>query len=395
MLESFLRAFEPALSVDVMKAGARNNTFLSLPRFSPVVVARICRDAGQLFAIEDTLLELSSPILIVGDIHGQILDLVRIIQTCGRPPDVRYLFLGDLVDRGEFSLESVLLIFVLKLLFPSHIYLIRGNHEFDSSTREFGFESELLQVYADRRVYESFMRAFSVIPLAATIDRHVLCIHGGIGPMLVSLSQIRTLQRPIDVAESALISQMLWSDPSDETSEFAESPRGSGCLFGHFAFQRFLGEGNLRAVVRGHQCMPEGVTAHFDGQCITVFSASNYCGRKGNDGGVLKITPDQPSEPITFPPIGFLPRACAEFVPFPDPLELVHQTKHSSRSLAPRASTLSSGRATRSLTPQHFPVLGHVLVEPRRHPGRHSDQMIGHIGPIIGSLPHGARPPPV
>jgi protein phosphatase len=279
----------------------------------------MCEDAKHIFTDEPTLLELRSPLVVVGDIHGQLLDLVRIFQETGRPPASRYLFLGDIVDRGEFSLECVLTLFILKVLHPSHVLIIRGNHEFESSAREFGFQAELCRVYPNVDLLPVFCEAFAYLPLAATIDRQTFCIHGGIGPTLVSLSQIRSIERPICSLESELLRGMLWSDPSEEVNEFSQSTRGTGFQFGRNPLFRFLRESGLLRLIRAHECVETGISKMFDKRCITVFSASNYCGRRNNQSSVLRVNSETGDDALVFPPIDYLPRTCTAFKEFPLP----------------------------------------------------------------------------
>jgi protein phosphatase len=318
--EFYLMALDAALSVNVSAVtSSMSNSRLTLPRFPPECVAEICDDAKRIFTDEPTLLELSSPLVVVGDIHGQLLDLVRIFQETGRPPITRYLFLGDVVDRGEFSLECVLTLFVLKVLHRSHVLLIRGNHEFESSAREFGFQAELCRVYPNVDLLSVFCDVFAYLPLAATIDRQTFCIHGGIGPTLVSLSQIRSIERPIYSLESELLRGMLWSDPSEDVNEFSDSTRGTGFQFGRSPLFRFLRETGLLRIIRAHECVQTGISKIFDKRCITVFSASNYCGRRNNYSAVLRVNSETGDDALVFPPIDFIPRACTAFKEFPLP----------------------------------------------------------------------------
>jgi protein phosphatase len=312
---SCLHGFEPALAVNPSRAGSPGFR-LTLPRFPPAVVHAICRGVSQVFHHEDTVLDLHSPVVVVGDIHGQILDLIRIFQQIGQPPTTHYLFLGDIVDRGDFSLECILLLFLLKITHPSEIFLIRGNHEFEILCQECGFQAELEAAYPNIPVWPSFSLAFSFLPLAAVIDRETVCVHGGIGPTLASVSQIKVLERPIHTIESAVLAGLLWSDPSEDEIEFSKSPRGVGWKFGKAPLHRFLRAGGFLRLIRGHECIEGGVEIAFDARCITVFSASNYCGRQGNEGGVFLIDPENGDAECVFPPLKWLPRAfaaCAEF----------------------------------------------------------------------------------
>ena len=320
---AFLRAFEPTLSANVSRATKKGAAF-SLPRFSPDGVAQICRDAATTFASEPTLLELTSPVIVVGDLHGHILDLVRIFQTYGLPPKSSYLFLGDLIDRGEFSTETVLLLFILKVLYPRSVNILRGNHEFQNSAEQFGFLHEVTASYT-RATFDAFMQAFSWLPLAAVIDRTTLCIHGGVGSTLSTAGQIRLISRPILNLESDVVSGMLWSDPTDETDGFVFSRRGAGAKFGQTALFELLAASRLERLVRGHEFKQEGTSTMFDGHCVTIFSASNYCGMKRNVGAVMEMRGPEEMEAKIFPPLDYLKRGCATFVPVEDPPGVMRQ----------------------------------------------------------------------
>jgi protein phosphatase len=316
LYDTSFEAFQAVLSLDPVLA-ASGEAHLSLPRFPSRIVKRICTDATSLFASEPILLRISSPLVVVGDIHGHLLDLVRIFQHCGLPPATRYLFLGDMIDRGGFSLETILLLYLLKLRFPRDFYLIRGNHEFLASTGGHEFERELKYLEDESAVYSAFLGSFEQIPLAAIVDGQTICVHGGIGPTLVSPGQVAAIQRPIDDFSSELIKGLLWSDPSESIQEFAESPRGVGSQFGQGALFRFLRASGLLKLVRGHECISEGIRSVFDGRLTTVFSASNYCGVSRNKGAVLWIRGVE-FEALVFPPLNFLPRAQATFFDIPD-----------------------------------------------------------------------------
>ncbi len=149
------------------------------------------------FLEEPTVVRVASPVVIVGDLHGHVLDLIRILQYSGHPPKTKYLFLGDTIDRGEFSLETIILILLFKIVYPNDITLIRGNHEFSQLCNHSGFGEEVRATYYEPLALSNFFTVFSVIPLAAVIDDSTLCIHGGIGPDIHSLQDIEKISRPI------------------------------------------------------------------------------------------------------------------------------------------------------------------------------------------------------
>lgn len=292
---------------------AKGNKPVEMPILPGEMVKRICLTACEVFREEPTLLTLQSPIVIIGDLHGHVLDLYRILLGFGIPDRRSYLFLGDIVDRGEFSIETALMILLLKILYPTSVYMIRGNHEFESLCDNGGFKAQVLNVYGDINVYTAFTNAFSFIPLVATIDRAVLCVHGGIGPEFQSLRQIEEFPRPItEFGDDELLNCILWSDPSNEAIEYNPSPRGIGYHYGAEAVKKFCSTLNLKMIVRAHECVPLGYQPMFDGKLATVFSASNYCGETGNKAAVLVINGSK-VEPVRLPPLAYLRRDKVSF----------------------------------------------------------------------------------
>lgn len=293
---------------------AKGNLPTEMPIIPGELVKRICWKACEIFREEPNILSLQSPIVIIGDLHGHVLDLYRILLGFGMPDRRSYLFLGDVVDRGEFSIETVLIIFLLKVLYPTSVYIIRGNHEFESLCGENGFKSQVLNVYGDVSVYTAFTNTFSFIPLVATIDKTVLCVHGGIGPDFQLLRQVEdAFTRPItEFGDDDLLNCILWSDPSTEATDFSPSPRGIGYHYGANAVKKFCTAQNLKMIVRAHECVSLGYQSMFDGRLATVFSASNYCGSTGNKAAVLVINGSK-VEPVRLPPLAYLLRDKVSF----------------------------------------------------------------------------------
>ncbi|OHT05943.1 Ser/Thr protein phosphatase [Tritrichomonas foetus] len=316
MMNSFkplLDSFMPAIGSNVEQV-ASQEIRLNIPKIPVDQVVKLCKQVRDIFQKELSMLELRSPCLIVGDIHGHILDLFRILFKCGMPPFRKYIFLGDLVDRGEFSTETVILIFLMKVVYPEHVYIIRGNHEFNCLSQQCGFFSEVIDIYEEPSVYNACINAFSYMPLAARIDNKILCVHGGIGPGFDSLNCIKTILRPLcEYGHSDVINAILWSDPSEEVEEYAPSSRGTGFLFGKKAIDEFIKNCNIELVVRGHECVNDGIEMHFDGHLMTVFSASNYCGLINNQAAVLDIKGEGKYDIKKFPPLEYLHRSDVTF----------------------------------------------------------------------------------
>jgi len=266
------------------------------------VAVLIFERAAELLKKEPNLLELTPPLIVCGDIHGQFYDLVSLLEKAGDPHNTNYLFLGDYVDRGCFSCETALLLFALKVNFPKSFYLLRGNHESRVMTDFFNFKLECEYKY-DELMYNSVMYAFDCLPLSAhliTPYGNFLCVHGGLSPDIETLEDIQDINRFSEPPDDGPFCDLLWSDPVEEDSasglneeeledwynmEYELNPtRGCGYLFGYLGVVEFLEQNNLVCIVRAHEVQKEGFLLHKFGRddlpgplVITVFSAPNYC----------------------------------------------------------------------------------------------------------------------
>ena len=291
-----------------------NETFrLVLPILPIPILISLCDSATKVFQDEPILLIVNVDVVVVGDLHGHILDLFRILKTQGLPDKMKYVFLGDLVDRGEFSVETITLVYLLKVLWPSNVLIIRGNHEFNFLAYNGGFMGSVMEEYGDMGIYMAFMKSFSYIPLALRIDGVMLCVHGGIGPSIFSIKQIMQLQRPIDDFGNETLDSLLWSDPSEEVNQFVASTRGTGYFFGEDIIMNFFELNNLELMVRGHEMVQNGVDVIHGGRVVTVFSASYYCGISSNRAGVLVLKANGDKDVTTFPPLNYFKRPLAHF----------------------------------------------------------------------------------
>jgi protein phosphatase len=314
-VSEILRFYADMIKIGV-DAYASGRSRLIFPVVPTPIVERMCIQASQLFEEEATVLTLNQDAIIVGDIHGHILDLFRILGRFGFPPNTKYIFLGDIVDRGEFSTETLILLLAMKILWPSSVSVIRGNHEFPEMWSTGGFSRELETIYPGSNVSDYFSLACVNMPLGAIVNGSIICIHGGIGPDTNSLSTIKAHYRPIYTFEDEVIADLLWSDPSAATDEFAESPRGAGHLYGEKSLTHFLSSNGLKLLVRGHECIEPGYELKLGGKVATVFSASTYCNSMQNQAAVLLVYKDgAPPQPIFMPPIKYVFRNAAMFAP--------------------------------------------------------------------------------
>ena len=296
-----------------VEAISKGKSILTLPRYSVDQIKCLCETLKRIFQSEPSVLSLKPNIVVVGDLHGHFLDLLRILIQFDMPPKTRYLFLGDIVDRGEFSLETLLFILLMKAAFPKSVSIIRGNHEFREVYEAGGFLGEILEVYHEPSVANYIEQAFQYMPVAAIINDTVLCVHGGIGPDIQSLQQIKDIQKPIKNFDGSIVDTICWSDPSDTIQTSEPSPRGTGYLFGQQLFEEFMKKNDLEYLIRAHEQIETGIQYHFNGKLLTVFSASSYCGSHNNQAGVLRITDGMKLVPTMFEPLNYLRRYSVMF----------------------------------------------------------------------------------
>jgi serine/threonine-protein phosphatase PP1 catalytic subunit len=234
------------------------------------------------------LVELEAPLHVCGDIHGQYYDLLRIFEHCGYPGEYNYLFLGDYVDRGKQSLETVCLLLCYKIKYPEKVTLLRGNHESSVTNRIYGFYDECKRRY-NIRLWKSFTDLFNYLPVAALIDDKILCMHGGLSPDLKNIQSIQDISRPTDIPDQGLLCDLLWSDPDKEAVDYDENDRGVSVIFGEKVVTDFNKKNDLDLIIRAHQVVDEGYEFFANRQLITIFSAPNYCGEFDNSAGIMII----------------------------------------------------------------------------------------------------------
>jgi serine/threonine-protein phosphatase PP1 catalytic subunit len=247
--------------------------------------------ARDTFLKQPSLLELDAPLKIMGDIHGQFHDLLRMFEIGGCPPDSDYLMLGDYVDRGKQSVETITLLLAYKVRYPEHFFLLRGNHECSSITRIYGFYDECKRRY-NIKLWKRFCDVFNCMPPAALIEQKVFCMHGGISPELGTFDQIRNLARPCDVPDTGLLCDLLWADPDKDVSGWCENDRGVSFMFGHDALNSFNAKHGLDLIVRAHQVVEDGYEFFGNKQLVTLFSAPNYAGEFDNSGALMSLSDD-------------------------------------------------------------------------------------------------------
>ncbi|RNF05504.1 putative protein phosphatase 1 catalitic subunit [Trypanosoma conorhini] len=302
-------------------------------RIPEALILRIIREAYTIITSEPIVVQVESPVCICGDLHGQYHDLVNIFSR--RPPlggkvlglmnrattvqrhkrtrsdgedaslshndelrgndtqHDKYLFLGDYVDRGSRSIEVVVTLLALKIIEPSQITLLRGNHEDEQIMLLYGFFDECKRRYGVR-LFRIFTDLFRVLPVAAVVNGTIFCMHGGLSSELKDVREIPDA-RPCNVPHSGIICDLLWADPEAELPpnvDWAPSTRRISFVFSAKALEKFLKENDLDMVCRAHQVVEEGFQffpSNTKRHLLTIFSATNYCNEFGNRGGVLCV----------------------------------------------------------------------------------------------------------
>jgi len=295
---------KPLSSEEFIKDGVPDTEILKTHLFKEGKIALeaakiILSTATEIFRKEPTLLEVEAPVTVCGDVHGQYYDLIKLLEVGGNPKDTRYLFLGDYVDRGSFSIEVVLLLYSYKIAYPETFFMIRGNHECRHLTEYFTFKEECKHKY-NLEIYELCMLSFDSLPLGGIMNGQFLCIHGGISPEIRTLDDIRNIERFKEPPQSGPMCDLLWADPMEnfssevrDTFEFNEV-RGCSYVFSHRAACAFLERNGLLSIIRAHEAQDAGYKMHTKNQAtgfpsvITLFSAPNYLDAYNNKGAVLR-----------------------------------------------------------------------------------------------------------
>ena len=284
--------------------------------FDNDMVIELITRAIKVVEDQPMVLRVEAPVKVFGDIHGQYTDLMRFFDLYSAPIEgpggdiegLDYIFLGDYVDRGTHSLETMCLLMSLKIKYPNQIHLLRGNHEDRWINSAFGFQAECIHRLCEDpdnpAIFNYFNDFFDRLPLAAIVNDTVLCLHGGIGSSISSISDIEKIKRPLEVIhevtniDQQLVVDILWSDPTDSDMDTGiqpnstRDPTGVGNIvkFGPDRVSEFLKNNNLSLILRAHECVMDGFERFAGGQLITIFSATDYCGKHKNAGAILFLT---------------------------------------------------------------------------------------------------------
>lgn len=249
----------------------------------------LCETVCDILLEEGNICAVTSPTTVAGDIHGQFYDLEELFKTGGQVPDTSYVFMGDFVDRGYYSLETFTRLLTLKAKYPDRIFLLRGNHETRQITQVYGFYDECQNKYGNPNAWRYCTEVFDLLAVAALIDGKTFCVHGGLSPDVTMLDQVRLIDRNQEIPHEGAFCDLVWSDP-DDLETWAMSPRGAGYLFGAKVTDEFNELNGLELICRAHQLVQEGYKFMFPNEnLVTVWSAPNYCYRCGNVAAILEL----------------------------------------------------------------------------------------------------------
>lgn len=275
---------------------------IPIPYIDKNTLVSLIKEIPLLFQKYPTVLDLHGDYVIVGDVHGNLHDMIRIFAHYGYPPERKYIFLGDYVDRGEYSVEVIFILFALCIKYPTHIYLLRGNHEFTRVNRRYGLYDEIKTKYNDEELFILLNEAFAYMPIAAILNNYYFLVHAGVNSVKeTKIEEIKSLVRPIDDYEDSTIVNLLWSDPTDDPGlNGTPNLRGVGCYFNENTVERFLRNSGLQKLIRGHQCVFGIETVH-DGLTMTIFSSSDYS--EHNTGAAIEITGTKIDNSFIYSPV--------------------------------------------------------------------------------------------
>lgn len=266
-------------------------------------IEQLCSKVSEILIEEDNLVRLNAPISICGDIHGQFYDLLELFAVGDDCPETSYCFMGDYVDRGYHSVETISLLFALKVRYPSRITLLRGNHESRSLTKVYGFYDECLQKFSSYLPYKYFMETFDLLPLCAVVGDSLFLVHGGISPELDRIDNLNLIERRMEIPNDSIVSDLMWSDPNDDDDALEDwelSSRGAGYVFGPGAVKRFNETNGIDCILRSHQIAYSGYRYMFKNTLCIVWSAPNYHYTSGNVASILEVDEDMSRRFIIF-----------------------------------------------------------------------------------------------
>ncbi|GMT31348.1 hypothetical protein PFISCL1PPCAC_22645 [Pristionchus fissidentatus] len=239
------------------------------------------------------MIDIEPPVIIFGDVHGQLNDLLRFADIVGEPPGAQWLLLGDYIDRCKKGLEVIMLLLCLKIKHPTRVHMLRGNHECQKTNRIYGFYAEM-KMKRCVPMWLRFNKLFNELPLCAAVSRRQLCMHGGISQSIQTWQSLLDLKKPHSIAEcdEGIALDLLWADPTNESCDFKfNQNRCTSVVFGDQALKDICRKLGISMVVRAHEAVAEGHSMQPSNRLCTLFSAPNYCGNDGNSASVMHVSP--------------------------------------------------------------------------------------------------------
>ena len=278
-----------------------------IPHLRANELLALCENATEILKSQEVLVEIPHGTYVIGDIHGNIHDLLRILHRTGLPPNCHLLFLGDYVDRGTYSTEVISLLLSLLVEYPDHVVLLRGNHEFAKINSQYGFKAELDSAYHSDSdaVHAAVNNVFNWLPFSAIVQGTTLCVHGGISPRINGIAHLKSIPRPLD-SYKGIVSDLVWSDPAPPGFSSGPNLRGQGYMFCEMITAKFLDANGLKMLIRSHQCVSPGIVLLHQNRTCTVFSSSNYSRDdrgKPNAAAILEINSEGKMQAFPFPPV--------------------------------------------------------------------------------------------
>ena len=244
---------------------------LRLPIIPETILLHLFKDVQNLFENEELILNLNGNFLIIGDLNGNIIDFFRIYRNFRNDKDLKYIFLGNIIGENDFSIEIITLIYILKVLYPTNFYLIRGSNEFIDISLKFKFVRDLTEIYKTDIIFSNLISTFSYLPIAAILNKNYFCLHAGIGPTFKTLDDIKLIKRPFLRHDNDSLN-LFWSNPTDSLPLFL--PTNQGILFGSQALNDFLNKNHFKQLFRSHQHILDGIHKSLNQKLITICSSS-------------------------------------------------------------------------------------------------------------------------
>ena len=350
-LKPVISYYKDLAAVDV-KDYEQMRARLTLPVVSQSILTALCDNVSKIFLTEPSVLEISqTKLVVVGNLHGHLLDLFRIMNRFGVPPETKYLFLGDFVNEGEFSTEVVTILFALKHLYRDSVFLIRGNHEFSMQCQRDGFSAEICSMYGNNTIANAFMHAFACLPLAAVVNSRFFCAHSGI-PSPDTLDSINAIKRPLYEIDDSLVRSLLLAVPARPGA----GSRPTSPVFGQKALIEFLDRHHFDAMIRSHDFAESGFEEQFDGKLISLFSASTYHGVPVNKACAIQLKEGDTRDIFSYPASNVLRKSAG--------VRITNQMARLSQTTTPPPVDQRHVRATSRGS--RLPTLGLVEVPQKR-----------------------------